>query len=115
MLDCLSFDPFSLFDDGVGSAEVGISRCDVVQALVITLVVVMLDERFDLVFQIAWSEVVLEQHAVLECLVPHLFLALDLTLCLWMERRTAHMACLPTLQARLPDTGHTSDRTYGAG
>ena len=53
----------------------------------ITLVVVVLDEGFDLAFQIAGQEVVLEQHAVLERLVP----AFDLALCLRLEGRTAHM------------------------
>ena len=31
----LSFDPIALLDDGLRPAEVGIGRCDVVQALVI--------------------------------------------------------------------------------
>ena len=48
MLDGLSLDPFALFDDGWGSAEVGIGGRDVVQALVVALVVVLLDERLDL-------------------------------------------------------------------
>lgn len=48
MFDGLSFDPFTLLDDGLCPAEVGVGRRDVVQALVITLIVVMLDERFDL-------------------------------------------------------------------
>ena len=53
MFDGFSFDPFALFDDGLSPAEVGISRCDVVEALVIALMVVMLDERFDLGFKVA--------------------------------------------------------------
>jgi len=48
IFDGLSFDPFSLFDDGLCPAEVGIGRCDVVQPLAIALMVVVLDERFDL-------------------------------------------------------------------
>ncbi len=35
MLDGLAFDPFALFDDGLGPAEVGVGRCDVVEALVV--------------------------------------------------------------------------------
>jgi hypothetical protein len=50
IFDSLSFDPFSLFDDGLCPAEVGVGRCDVVQALMMALMVVMLDERFDLAF-----------------------------------------------------------------
>ena len=56
----------------------------------IALMVVMLDERFDLSFEIAGQEVVFQQYAVLECLVP----ALDLALCLRMHRCAAHMAHL---------------------
>ena len=43
IFDGLSFCPFALLDDGLRPAEVGIGRCDVVQALVIALMVVMLD------------------------------------------------------------------------
>ncbi len=50
---CLSFDPFSSLDDGCGPAEVGIGSRDVVETLVVALVVVMLDERLDLVLKIA--------------------------------------------------------------
>ena len=87
MLECLLFDPFALLDDGSGSAEVGIGRCDVVEAFVVALVVVVLDEGFDLTFQIAGQEVVLQQHTVLERLVP----AFDLALGLRMEGRAAYM------------------------
>ena len=90
IFDGLSFDPLALLDDGLCPAEVGVSRRDVVQALVIALMVVVLDERFDLSFEIARQEVVFQQDAVLECLVP----AFDLALCLRMHRRTAHMAHL---------------------
>lgn len=53
ILDSLSFDPFSLFDDGLCPAEVGVGGRYVVQALVVTLIVVMFDERCDLGFEIA--------------------------------------------------------------
>ena len=68
--------------------KVGVGRRDVFQALVVTLVVIMLDERFDLGFEVAGQEVVFQEDAVLQGLVP----AFDLTLCLGMERRTADMA-----------------------
>jgi len=35
LFDGFAFDPFSLFDDGFCSAEVGIGRCDVFQASVV--------------------------------------------------------------------------------
>lgn len=44
MLDGLSFDPFSLFDDGLCPSEVGIGRGHVVEALVVTPMIVMFDE-----------------------------------------------------------------------
>jgi hypothetical protein len=90
MFDGLSFNPFTLFDDGCSAAEVGIGGRHVVQALVIALVVVMLDERRDLGFEIAGQEVVLQQDAVLHGLVP----ALDLALGLGVEGRAANMAHL---------------------
>jgi len=68
MLDGLSLGPFSLFDDGFCSAEVDVGRCHVVEAFVVKLVVVMLDERFDLDLEIAGQGVVFEQHPVLQCL-----------------------------------------------
>ena len=58
MFDGLSFDPLALFDDGLLPAEVGVGGCDVVEALVVTLMVVMLDERVDLALKVAGQEVV---------------------------------------------------------
>ena len=80
LFDCLSFDPFSLFDDGLRSAEVGVCRCHIGQALVIAAVIVVLDKGLDLTFEIAWQEVVFEQNAVLEGLMPTL-------VCLGLTRR----------------------------
>ena len=88
MFDGLSLDPFSLSDDGFGPAEVGIGRRHVVQALMVALVVVVFDERFDLRFKVAGQEVVLQQDAVFQGLMP----AFDLALGLRMEGCTAHMA-----------------------
>ena len=88
LFDGFAFDPFSLFDHGFCSAEVGICRCDVVEALVIALMVVMFDERFDLCFQIAGEVIIFQHDAVFEGLVP----PLDLALRLRVERCTANMA-----------------------
>lgn len=60
-----SFDPFSLLQNGFVPAEVDIGRRDVAQALVVTLVIVMIDECFDLSFEITGQEVVFQQNAVL--------------------------------------------------
>lgn len=87
MLDGFAFDPFSLFDDGRGPAEVGVGRCHIVEALVVAPVVVVFDEGEDLAFEIAGQEVIFEQDAVLERLMP----ALDLALGLGMHRGAANM------------------------
>ena len=60
MFECLSLDPFTLFDDGRSPAEVGVGRCHIVQALVVALMIVVFDERFDLGFEVAGQEVVLQ-------------------------------------------------------
>ena len=78
MFDGLAFDPFALFDDGLGPAEVGVGGRHVVQARVIPLVIVVLDERLDLAFEVAGQEVVFQEDAVLQRLVPALDLALGL-------------------------------------
>ena len=52
-LDGLAFDPFALFDDGFGPAEVSVGEHQVLQTLVIALMIIMLDEAVDLNFKIA--------------------------------------------------------------
>ncbi len=56
--DGLSFDPFSLFQNGLASPEVDIGRGEVLQALVITFVIVMIDKCIDLLSEIARQVVV---------------------------------------------------------
>ena len=68
-------------------AEVGVSGRYVAEALVVTLVVVVLDEGLDLGLEVTAQEVVFQQDAVLQGLVP----AFDLALGLRMIGRTAHM------------------------
>ena len=77
-LDGLSFDPFSFQQDGVGSTEGDVGRRQVTDGLVVSLVVVVIDEGVDLSLEIAWQVIVLEQDAVLQCLMPTLDLALGL-------------------------------------
>ena len=76
IFDCLSFNPFTL-DDGLCTSEVDVGGCDVADALVITAMIVMLDEGLDLTLEIAGQEVVLKQDAVLGGLMPSLDLALQ--------------------------------------
>ena len=87
ILDGLSFDPFALFDDGRCPAEVGVGGRHVTEAFVVTSVIIMVDEGLDLGLKIARQEVIFEQDAVFEGLVP----ALDLALGHRMIGRTAHM------------------------
>ncbi len=87
VFDCLSFDPFPLSENCSVTPEVDVGRCDVVQALVVTLVVVIIDKFPDLAFEIAGKIVVFQQYAVLHRLMP----AFDFALGLWMERSTTDM------------------------
>ena len=80
-LNGLSFDPFSFEEDGLAASEVDVGRCQIADGLVITLVVVVIDEGIDLSLKVAGQIVVLEQNAVLQRLVP----AFDLALGLGME------------------------------
>src|SRR3954469_1202578 len=82
--DCLLLDALALEQNGLRSTEVDIGGCEIVQALVGAMVVVVLDEEVDLRFELARKVVVLEQDAVLERLMP----ALDLALGLRMTRRS---------------------------
>ena len=56
----LSFDPFALFQNGFVTSEVDVGGCDVVDALVILLMIVVIDEGFDLSFEVTGQEVVLQ-------------------------------------------------------
>ena len=53
VLDGQLLDLLSPFDDGGVTPGVGISGCDVVEALVVGVVVIVIDEGPDLVFEIA--------------------------------------------------------------
>src|SRR5271170_519120 len=75
------FNPFSFQQDGVGSTEVNVGGCQVADGLVVTMVVVVIDEANELGIEMARQIVVLEQDAVLQRLVP----ALNLSLGLGME------------------------------
>ena len=74
----LSLDPFSLQQNGVAAPEVDVGRGEIVEALVVAPVIVVLDEGGDLGFEVARQEVVFEQDAVLQRLMPALDLALGL-------------------------------------
>ena len=86
--DCVSFDPFAFEQDGLAASEVDVGRGEIVEALVVSAMIVMLDESRDLGFEVLPEEVVFQQDAVLQRLVP----AFDLALRLRMEGSAAHMA-----------------------
>ena len=94
LVDRLLFDLFPFMQDGFVAAKVDIGRCDVVQALVVTLVVVILDEGTDLTLKIARKIVVFQEDAVFHCLMP----ALDLALGLRVEGRAADVLHFLSLQ-----------------
>ncbi len=48
LFECLSFDPFSCAQDGLTAPEVNVGRCQIAQAFVVALMIVMGDEGFDL-------------------------------------------------------------------
>ena len=87
MLDGDAFDAGSLGEDGFGPAEVGVSWRHIVQAFVVAVMIIVLDERLDLGLEVAGQEVVFLADAVLQGLVP----TLDLALGPRMIRRSAHM------------------------
>ena len=90
----LSLDPFSFGQDGWTAPEVDVGWGEIVDALVVAAVVVVADEGRDLGFEIAGQEVVFQQDAVFECLVP----ALDLALGHRMIRRAAQMLDLAVVE-----------------
>ena len=77
-LDGLSFDPFSFQQDGLSASEVDVGGGEITQAFVITPMIVVLDERIDLGFEVTGQIVILQQNPVLQGLVPSLDLALGL-------------------------------------
>ena len=86
LLDCPFLDLFPFSENGFVAPEVDVSGCDVVDALVIALVVVVIDESADLSFKITRQKVVFQQNAVLQCLMPTLNLALSLRM-IWRAAR----------------------------
>jgi hypothetical protein len=60
-----SLDPFSLQQDGLAAPEVDVGRGKIVEALVVSPMIITLDEGCDLGFEIARQEVVFQEDAVL--------------------------------------------------
>jgi hypothetical protein len=82
--------------------EVDVSGREIAQALVITAIVVVLDESANIRLQVVWKIIVLHQDAVLERLMP----TLDLALRLRMIRRAPRICSMlrsPSHFARSPE------------
>jgi len=78
LADSQFLDLFPFSDDGLVASEVDVSGCDVVQALVIAFVVVVIDERPDLAFEVSGQIIVFQQYPVLHRLMPAFNFALGL-------------------------------------
>jgi hypothetical protein len=107
VVDGISLDALSFFEDGPASAQVDVSRGQIVDALVIPLGVVVLDEVVDLGLQGARQIVVFQQDAVpqglmspLRCLTAVCLQTArrDLALGLGMIGRTTDMGDHPLVQ-----------------
>ena len=94
VLDCQFLDLLPFSDDGFVAPKIDVCRCDVVEALVVTLVVVVLDEGPDLAFEITGQIVVFQQNPVLHRLMPTFNFALGL----WVERSAANVIHLVIFQ-----------------
>ena len=85
--DCLFLDLLSHLQDIRAAAVVDVGGCQIGQALVGSMVVVVIDEGADLPFKVAGQEIVFQENPVLHRLVP----AFDLALGLRMVRCTANV------------------------
>jgi hypothetical protein len=66
----LSFDPFSFCQNGWTAPEVDVCRGKIVDAFVVAAMVIVVDEGGNLSFEIARQEIVFQQDAIFEGLVP---------------------------------------------
>src|SRR5215470_16462861 len=72
----LLFDPLSFGQDSRAAPAIDVCGDEIVDALVVSAVVVVVDESRNLRFEIAGQEVILQQDAVFEGLMPALDFAL---------------------------------------
>ncbi len=106
LFDGVSFDPFAFEHYGLATSEVDVCRGEIVEALVVSAMIAMLHEGRDLRFKVFLEEVVFQQDAVLERLVP----TLDLALRLRMARSAVGLIDLLFLQP-FPEIGGDVTRT----
>lgn len=68
--DGFAFDLFSFQHDDVAAPEVDVGGCEIAKAIMVAAVVVMIDQRRDMLVEITRQEVAFQQDAVLQRLVP---------------------------------------------
>ena len=78
VLDGLVFDAPPFGKDGFAATKVDVGRCQIADALVVATMVVVIDEGGDGSLEFPFEEVVFQQDAVFQGLVPALDLALGL-------------------------------------
>lgn len=103
-LECLSLHPFSLFRNDFALSEVDVGRCDIVEALMVPLVTVVVDECHDPRLAVFGQDVALQQHAARHGLV----LVLDLALCLLNLRLPNPVPRAGNSKKRAPSQGQSA-------
>src|SRR4051794_3010143 len=78
LFDGFAFDPFPFQHDDVAAPKVDVGGSEIADAFVVAAMVVVLDERRDFPPEITRQEVVFQQDAVLQRLVPAFDLFLGL-------------------------------------
>ena len=104
--DCLYFDLLSHFQNLWTSAVIDVGGCQVAQALVVAVVVVVIDECADLTFEIPGQEVVFQENPVLHGLMPPFDLSLGLGV-MWCTPHMIHAFALKIVGKIGGDVGRT--------
>ena len=102
--ECPFLDLLPSLDDRCGPPEIDVSGRQIAEALMVSAIVLVLDEGAVLRLQVPRQVIVLQQDAVLQGLMP----TLDLTLGLGMVRGTpdvVHALCLEPISKFARDVG----------
>jgi hypothetical protein len=62
------------------ASAVNVCGCEIVDAFVVSMMIIILDECLDLGFEVCWEVLIFQQDVVLQRLLPPLNLALGLRL-----------------------------------
>lgn len=77
MFDVHPLDAGALGEDGFIPAEAGVRWRHIAQTFVVAMVIIVLNDRIDLCFEVAGQETVFQQGAVRQRLVPSLYLPIS--------------------------------------